>query len=532
MLRRQPSSDAMSFLAGNSEMARRIREYDWASHPFGPAESWPQSLRSALGICLQSAFPTAIYWGSELRLLYNDAWAPIPGPRHPAALGAPAREVWSDIWHIIEPQFTHLISTGEGIFVEDQMLPMQRLGVVEETYWSYSFTPIRGEDGAIAGVFNSGSETTRNVLLQRQLRFLLDLAESFRISSDSPSARRIALEMLGRHLGVDRAGFRELLSGEADDLAVTEEWTAPGVPPVGRNVKLSDLGAWASTQIREGRVLRIDDPDSNPDTVEARKILQEMGVSAAVAVPWVDSGRVTAIMFLHSRAPRIWTDFDIATAQEVLERTLTWIEREKAAEREKIMTREIDHRARNILAVVQSVVRLTVASNVSDFRKKIEDRIAALARTHSLLSSERWEPIELELLLNQELSPYAERDSTAIRTGGPKVPLSSEQAQTMALLLHELTTNAAKYGALSWPEGKLDVTWSLDQSGALVINWLEGVPSTKRQAPRSKQRGFGMTMLNRVIEKQFGGSISRGFRSGWLHCVLTIPLGSTGTRQS
>ena len=96
----------MDFLAGNGEMASLIRETDWSEHPFGPSEDWPQSLRSALAICLNSAFPTAIYWGSDLRLLYNDAWAPIPGPRHPAALGAPAKEVWSDIWPIIEPQFS------------------------------------------------------------------------------------------------------------------------------------------------------------------------------------------------------------------------------------------------------------------------------------------------------------------------------------------------------------------------------------------------------------------------------------------
>lgn len=118
MLRRQYiPPDSMSVLAGDSELALRIREYDWAVDPFGRVESWPQSLKSALGICLNSAFPTAIYWGSEPRLLYNDAWESIAGPRHPAALGVPAQEVWSDNWHVIEPQFTHLIGTGEEIFV-------------------------------------------------------------------------------------------------------------------------------------------------------------------------------------------------------------------------------------------------------------------------------------------------------------------------------------------------------------------------------------------------------------------------------
>ncbi|MCA1776321.1 MAG: hypothetical protein LC676_12115 [Loktanella sp.] len=123
----------MDFLAGSGEMAERIRSFDWANHPFGPLEAWPQSLRSALSICLNSAFPTSIYWGPELRLLYNDAWAPIPGPRHPAALGARAQDIWGDIWHIIEPQFAKLVRSGEGLFVEDQMLPMRRFNTEEET---------------------------------------------------------------------------------------------------------------------------------------------------------------------------------------------------------------------------------------------------------------------------------------------------------------------------------------------------------------------------------------------------------------
>ena len=154
-------------------MAQRIRAFDWASHPFGPPADWPQSLRAALSICLNSAFPTAIYWGPELRLLYNDAWAPIPGPRHPAALGQPAREVWSDIWHIIDPQFAQVIEQGQGLFAQEQMLPMRRHGIEEETWWNYSFTPLRDADGGITGVFNSGSEITENVIQRRNAEFLV-----------------------------------------------------------------------------------------------------------------------------------------------------------------------------------------------------------------------------------------------------------------------------------------------------------------------------------------------------------------------
>jgi PAS domain S-box-containing protein len=151
-------------------MGERIRAHDWAATPLGPIESWPVALRIALDLCLHSKFPTAIYWGEELILLYNDAWAPIPAEKHPWALGRPAREVWADIWDIIEPQLASVLESGEGFAVYDQLLPMERGGEPQETYWNYSFSPIRHADGIVGGVLNQGNETTAIILAQRALR--------------------------------------------------------------------------------------------------------------------------------------------------------------------------------------------------------------------------------------------------------------------------------------------------------------------------------------------------------------------------
>ncbi len=162
----QPTA-TFEFLTGGGEMGERIRAHDWGSNPLGPPETWPQSLRSALSICLNSTVPTAIYWGEELRLLYNDAWAPIPTERHPWALGRPAKEVWADIWDVIEPQLNRVVSEGTGFSTFDHMLLMVRGGAPRETYWDYSFTPIRGEGGGVAGIFNQGHETTARILSER-----------------------------------------------------------------------------------------------------------------------------------------------------------------------------------------------------------------------------------------------------------------------------------------------------------------------------------------------------------------------------
>ncbi len=162
------------FLIGGGEMGARIRDHAWASTPLGPPERWPQSLRSALSICLNSSFPTAIYWGPELRLLYNDAWAPIPAECHPWALGRQGREVWADIWHVVGPQFAQVMDAGHSVSLYDQHLPMVRAGRVRETYWNYSFTPIRGEDGSVMGVFNQGNETTPSILARREAEAEVD----------------------------------------------------------------------------------------------------------------------------------------------------------------------------------------------------------------------------------------------------------------------------------------------------------------------------------------------------------------------
>lgn len=164
----EPDLSQLDFLRGGGEMGERIRAHDWAATPFGGLRNWPLSLRFALSICLGSSFPTAIYWGPELRLLYNDAWSPIPADKHPWALGRSAREVWADIWHVIAPQLEQVMQTGEGFSAYEQMLPMQRGGRTEETYWNYSFTAIRDQHGDIAGVFNQGHETTAQVIGRRE----------------------------------------------------------------------------------------------------------------------------------------------------------------------------------------------------------------------------------------------------------------------------------------------------------------------------------------------------------------------------
>ena len=149
-------------------MGERIRAFDWASHPLGPPSQWPEALGMAMALCLHSSFPTAIYWGPEFYVLYNDAWSEIPAEKHPWILGKPAREGWADIWSIVGPQFQQVFEGGEGLALYEQMLPMVRGGEPRETWWNYSFTAIRNADQSVGGIFNQGNEITAIVRARRQ----------------------------------------------------------------------------------------------------------------------------------------------------------------------------------------------------------------------------------------------------------------------------------------------------------------------------------------------------------------------------
>ncbi|HEX7891240.1 MAG TPA: PAS domain-containing protein [Ramlibacter sp.] len=148
-------------------MGERIRGFAWDAHPMGPPQQWPDALRMALSLCLNSSFPTAIYWGPDMHVLYNDAWSVIPADKHPWILGKPAHEGWADIWDIVGPQFRQVLS-GEGLALYEQMLPMARGGKTRETWWNYSLTPIRGADSSVGGIFNQGNEITEVIVARRQ----------------------------------------------------------------------------------------------------------------------------------------------------------------------------------------------------------------------------------------------------------------------------------------------------------------------------------------------------------------------------
>lgn len=168
---------ASDFLAGGGECGALARSCDWTTTPLGPVEDWPSPLQTAAEICLHSRFGMCVFWGPDYTAFYNDAYSPMLGIKHPAAMGMPLAAIWPEIWHEIGPMLDQVRSSGVASWQEDQRLVLERNGFPEAAYFTYSFSPIRGEDGEIAGVFTAVQETTGRVVSARRMGLITQLAD-------------------------------------------------------------------------------------------------------------------------------------------------------------------------------------------------------------------------------------------------------------------------------------------------------------------------------------------------------------------
>lgn len=144
-------SPAARSIHGNSRMAELIRTLAWSATALGQIEDWPESLRWSVNLMLACAFPSLIFWGTELVQLYNDAFVPLLAERHPSGLGQTARECWSEIWSIIGPRLGRVMQ-GETIYQENELIPILRDGRLRDVRWTYNYSPIFASDGAIVGI--------------------------------------------------------------------------------------------------------------------------------------------------------------------------------------------------------------------------------------------------------------------------------------------------------------------------------------------------------------------------------------------
>ena len=292
--------------------------------------------------------------------------------------------------------------------------------------------------------------------------------------------------------------------------------------------------SFCKTVVIDRTPLIVTDAENDPRVCDNLAI-PDLGVKAYLGVPLFVSGHVIGSLCAIDTKPREWSDNDTRTMKDIAEIVMSEIDlrseitRRRAAEdNQDLLIAELNHRVKNTLSTVQALIQLSLAAapSLAQFRDTIGVRIASLAKTHTLLKRKRWHAISFRALLMSELEPYDEQGRITLE--GPDFDLEAEVATTIGMVIHELTTNAAKYGAQSSPQGKIAIAWTGQKKSEpaaldLVLTWRE---SDGPPVVYEGRKGFGSTLIQRLIVKQFGGTVNFDFKPAGLifQTTLTAPI--------
>ncbi|NWF07449.1 GAF domain-containing protein [Pseudomonas salomonii] len=316
----------MNWLQSSSDMAERVRQHDWANTPLGPLEQWPDVLKTTVALCFASSFPQAIVWGPQLITLYNDAFIPILGSK-PDPLGRPFNEVWHEVWADISP-IADAAFQGHATYIENFPLVIERGPTPDQAYFTFCYGPIRDPEGKVVGILDTVSETTSTVFLTRRLAVLDAISHTVANAADAETILTSTTQLVAEHLQVSNCAYADMDADE-DGFTIRDNWVAPGSPSIIGHYSLAAFGETAVKCLRAGEPLVIHDNLRELPPEESASF-QALGVSATICMPLIKNGRLTALMAVHDKRPRLWSSYDLALLREVTERSWAHIERVRA----------------------------------------------------------------------------------------------------------------------------------------------------------------------------------------------------------
>jgi PAS domain S-box-containing protein len=323
-------------LGGNSEVRQLLRERDWSTCPLGPPDSWPPELATAVSMAVSSTFPMFVAWGTGLSFLYNDAYIPVLGDKHPAAFGAPFHEVWWEIWSDLGPIADRALSNKSAYF-EDLPLLMERKGYAEQTYFTFSYSPLHDGEGQVKGLYCTCIETTGRVDAERRAAFELAMADALRPLTSSEDVIEVASTLLGEELGTERVMYGEVDDAE-NTFSVARDWHRRGRASLGGSTfPIDAFGPEVARLGRAGEVIVVTDVRLDPRTAAFHQAYAGLDVAACLLVPLVKAGRLLAFLALGRENPHHWSEAEIALARSMAERLWTTVDlvRAHAALREE-----------------------------------------------------------------------------------------------------------------------------------------------------------------------------------------------------
>lgn len=474
----------------SGEIARCLRSIAWETTSLGIREQWPAALETLVGVVLAAPRPMALMWGRDLALIFNDAYCAMTGLIPGDTLGRPAREVWSELWPSIAPEIETVVEGRGSISRPEVCLPITRDGMRQEPWWCYTYSPVPDPTApnGVAGILVVANEVTDTVVARHR-------------QEDAEKRLRRFLE------NVPHLVWRGRADGSAE--WVGPQWTA-----------FSGVDAEA---IRSGGCIEALHPDDRAATLAAWERAQDTGFFLHEFR--LREAATGTYRWFQSRGKRVGgsgEDVEWVGAATDID------DLHKLQEHQKVLLAELQHRVRNTLAIIRSIARRTgeTAESVADFASHFEGRLNAFARTQSRLARDPRSGIDLEYLIAEELTACAAREGARVRIDGPKVTLRPKAAETLTLAVHELATNAVKYGALSTPSGTVSVTWVIDagsEAPRLVLSWREdGIVEDPERPVRD---GFGTELLLRTLPYELEAEVDLDIGAKAVRCDIAMPLG-------
>ncbi|TPW26543.1 GAF domain-containing protein [Pararhizobium mangrovi] len=449
----------------------------------------------------------------------NAAYQRMVGGRD--VLGRSVREALPDA---AEQGFADLLDkvyrTGEVYQVEAALFASQASpeGPVDERYLDFVYQPLE-ENGEVTGIFVEGYDVTDRVWQIRRQEALSELGERLRDSNEVAGIATIAAEILAGLLGATRAGFGSV-DLQNETVFMHPNWCAPGAEPVEGTYRFRDYGSFIDDLVA-GRPVLIEDIAVDERTRDSENALAELGIRVLCNLPILEDGKLVMVVFVHHDTARQLSNDDLAFIRQVGDRAQAAIARIQAEKLQKVLNQELSHRLKNTLAMVQAIAGQTLRSvTEKDAVEAFNSRIHALSTAHQILLQENWSAAPIRNVVSGVVKTLNQSDRFAL--DGPDVVLGARAALSMTLVLHELATNAIKYGALSVEAGSVSIEWCIDhaEEDTFALTWTEqGGPAATEPDGRG---GFGSRLIKMGLLGT--GSTSINYGTEGLQAEMRAPL--------
>ena len=478
-------------LETNPECRKLFDSFDWKNSHLGTRENWSVELRTLVNVMLGSLQPMLIVWGPSQSTLYNDGYAAMCGKRHPAAFGHPFGDLWHDIWDKVQP-IIDAAYAGQGTAMDDIEFLMHRKGYPEETHFSFSYTPVRDPWGSVLGMFCACNEITAEVAMRKAERTQRERFQQ--VFERSP-------------------GWIAMLVGPDHifEYANDEYYAMIGVD---REIIGKPVAEAVSEVVRQGFIGLLDDVYRTGEPYIAKNLPIEINRGP-------DGEKQNRIIDLVYQPMR----HEDGTISGILVQGRDVTEMRAEDARRELLSHELGHRLKNQLAMVQAIASQTLRSapDLVSARRRLSERIAVLSAAHDLILTGGKGASTVSQLVEQMTQVHDDPADRRIDVKGPTLKVGSRPSLSLSLMLHELATNAVKYGALSVPEGRVTLNWRVAgaKSDRFEMIWKEtGGPPV--EPPRAT--GSGMKLINAGLNGTADTTVDVDFHPSGLSCVISADL--------